>query len=49
MKVGDRIPNEIIHLLKQSLTNAEIVELFAFIFTNCQQQFGALMKLNPSD
>ncbi|EEQ78810.1 carboxymuconolactone decarboxylase family protein [Staphylococcus warneri] len=50
MKVGDRIPHEIIQLLKQNLTKAEIVELFAFIsFTNCQQQFGALMKLNPSD
>ncbi|MFU0761298.1 carboxymuconolactone decarboxylase family protein [Staphylococcus pasteuri] len=50
LKVGENIPNEVIRLLKQYLTNIEIVELIAFIsFTNCQQQFGALMKLEALD
>ena len=44
--MGDQIPDNIIKVLKDSLTTEEIVELIAFItFTNAQQNFGAIMKL----
>ncbi|MEQ6081533.1 carboxymuconolactone decarboxylase family protein, partial [Staphylococcus saccharolyticus] len=39
-----------IELLKENLTEQERVELFAYItLTNCQQQFGSLMSLQPED
>ena len=45
--MGDQIPDNIINVLKDSLTTEEIVELIAFItFTSAQQNFGAIMKLN---
>ena len=48
IKMGDQIPDNIINVLKDSLTTEEIVELIAFItFTNAQQNFGAIMKLQP--
>lgn len=48
MKLGTEIPDYIIQTLKDYLTKAEISELIAFItFTTCQQQFGAIMKLEP--
>ena len=35
-------------VLKSHLSDKEIVELITFItFTNAQQQFGAMMKLEP--
>ena len=46
IKMGDQIPDNIINVLKDSLTTEEIVELIAFItFTSAQQNFGAIMKL----
>lgn len=48
LKCGDQIPKNVMNVIKESLTEEEIVELFAFItFTNCQQQFGAIMNLEP--
>ncbi|GGG94264.1 carboxymuconolactone decarboxylase family protein [Staphylococcus pragensis] len=48
IKMGDQIPNNIIEVLKEGLTDQEIVELVAFItFTNAQQNFGAIMNLEP--
>ena len=39
IKMGDQIPDNIINVLKDSLTTEEIVELIAFItFTNAQQK-----------
>ena len=43
--MGDQIPDNIINVLKDSLTTEEIVELIAFItFTNAQKTL-AIMKL----
>lgn len=48
LKLGTNIPNYILELLKETLSDCEISELFAFIsFTTCQQYFGALMQLKP--
>lgn len=48
IKMGDQIPDNIIQVLKEGLTDQEIVELVAFItFTNAQQNFGAIMNLEP--
>ncbi|MEL3711637.1 carboxymuconolactone decarboxylase family protein [Staphylococcus borealis] len=48
IKMGDHIPDNIIKVLQDNLTTEEIVELIAFItFTNAQQNFGAIMKLQP--
>lgn len=49
LKMGDQIPNNIMQVLKEQLTEKELVELIAFItFTNGQQHFGALMQLEPN-
>ncbi|MGZ2417390.1 alkylhydroperoxidase family enzyme [Staphylococcus caledonicus] len=48
IKMGDQIPDNIINVLKENLNEQEIVELVSFItFTNAQQYFGAIMKLEP--
>ncbi|MBI5973569.1 carboxymuconolactone decarboxylase family protein [Staphylococcus caledonicus] len=48
IKMGDQIPDNIINVLKENLNEQEIVELVSFItFTNAQQNFGAIMKLEP--
>jgi len=40
----------ILAVLQQSFSDKEISELLAFIcFTNAQQNFGALMKLQPDE
>ncbi|PHK48562.1 alkylhydroperoxidase [Staphylococcus edaphicus] len=47
IKLGTEIPQYILKILKDNLTESEISELFAFItFTTCQQYFGAMMKLD---
>ena len=44
------MPKSSIELLKENLTEQEMVELFVYItFTNCQHQFGSLMSLQPED
>lgn len=48
LKLGDQIPTTYTDILKSHLSDKEIVELITFItFTNAQQQFGAIMKLQP--
>ncbi|MEB8126286.1 carboxymuconolactone decarboxylase family protein [Staphylococcus succinus] len=50
LKLNTDIPDYIINILQDNLTNNEISELIAFItFTTSQQYFGALMKLSPND
>ena len=45
-----RVPQSTIQVLTKTLTDIEIVELLAFIsFTHCQQEFGAMMNLQPSN
>lgn len=49
LKMGDQIPDNIMQVLKELLTEKELVELIAFVtFTNAQQHFGALMQLEPN-
>lgn len=46
LTLGPNIPNYVIKILKETLTEKEISELVAFItFTTCQQYFGAIMQL----
>jgi alkylhydroperoxidase family enzyme len=48
LKLNGDVPSSIIEVLKESFTDQEVSELFAFIcFTTAQQHFGALMKLEP--
>ena len=48
IKLGDQIPTTYTEILKSHLSDKEIIELITFItFTNAQQQFGAIMKLEP--
>ncbi|WP_226659023.1 carboxymuconolactone decarboxylase family protein [Pseudalkalibacillus hwajinpoensis] len=48
IKLNGDVPSSISNVLKESFTDQEISELFAFIcFTTAQQHFGALMKLEP--
>ena len=48
IKLGDQIPTTYTEVLKSHLSDKEIIELITFItFTNAQQQFGAMMKLQP--
>ncbi|WP_273851961.1 carboxymuconolactone decarboxylase family protein [Guptibacillus spartinae] len=50
IKLNGDVPSSISNVLKESFTDQEISELFAFIcFTTAQQHFGALMKLEPAD
>ena len=45
-----QVPQSTIQVLTKTLTDIEIVELLAFIsFTHCQQEFGAMMNLQPSN
>ena len=45
-----RVPQSTIQVLTKTLTDIEIVELLALIsFTHCQQEFGAMMNLQPSN
>ncbi|QHA91010.1 carboxymuconolactone decarboxylase family protein [Bacillus sp. N1-1] len=49
IKLNGDVPSSIIEVLKESFTDQEVSELFAFIcFTTAQQHFGALMKLKPA-
>ncbi|WP_270181310.1 carboxymuconolactone decarboxylase family protein [Alkalihalobacillus sp. CinArs1] len=48
LKQNGDVSSSIINVLKESFSEEEISELFAFIcFTTAQQHFGALMKLQP--
>lgn len=45
-----QVPQSTIQVLTKTLTDLEIVELLAFVsFTHCQQEFGAMMNLQPSN
>ncbi len=49
IKLNGDVPSSIIEVLKETFTDQEVSELFAFIcFTTAQQHFGALMKLEPA-
>lgn len=46
----ENVPESTIQLLKDSMTNEEIIELITFtLFTTAQQHFGAILKLTAED
>ena len=50
IKKKGQVPQSTIQVLTKTLTDLEIVELLAFVsFTHCQQEFGAMMNLQPSN
>lgn len=50
LKMKENVPESTIQLLKDSMTNEEIIELITFtLFTTAQQHFGSILKLTAED
>lgn len=50
LKTKEKVPKSTIELLKDSLTETEIIELITFtLFTTAQQHFGSILRLSNED